>query len=68
MCCGSIRIIQTGGGAPFTFSVTGGNSPYNGGLGVITVYGFHQTFPGTIRTKVNPTQNETSLLHLKKIG
>lgn len=34
---------------------------------VITVYGFHQTFPGTIRTKVNPTQNETSLLHLKKI-
>ena len=35
-CCGQVRIIQTGGAAPFTFSITGGNSPYNGGLGVIT--------------------------------
>lgn len=35
-CCG-LSIVQLGGpGAPFTFSVTGGNSPYNGGLGVIT--------------------------------
>lgn len=35
-CCG-LNIVQlNGGGAPFTFSVTGGNSPYNGGLGVIT--------------------------------
>jgi len=33
-CCG-LNIVQLGGGgAPFTFSVTGGNSPYNGGLGV----------------------------------
>lgn len=36
MCCCSTRIVQIGGGAPFTFSVTAGNSPYNGGLGVIT--------------------------------
>jgi len=37
MCCGcSTRIVQIGGGIPFTFSVTAGNSPYNGGLGVIT--------------------------------
>jgi hypothetical protein len=37
MCCGcSTRIVQIGGGVPFTFSVTAGNSPYNGGLGVIT--------------------------------
>ena len=35
-CCG-LNIVQLNtGGAPFTFSVTGGNSPYNGGLGVIT--------------------------------
>ena len=35
-CCG-LNIVNLGGpGAPFTFSVTGGNSPYNGGLGVIT--------------------------------
>lgn len=37
MCCCSTRIVQIGGGGvPFTFSVTAGNSPYNGGLGVIT--------------------------------
>ena len=38
MCCNcnNTRIVQIGGGIPFTFSVTAGNSPYNGGLGVIT--------------------------------
>ena len=35
-CCGQFKIVQLGAAAPFTFSVTGGNSPYNGGLGVIT--------------------------------
>lgn len=36
MCCCSTRIVQIGGGGnnPFTFSITSGDTPYNGGAGV----------------------------------
>lgn len=76
-CCSSnIRILQVNGGvSPFSFEVTAGTGPSP--LGPITsgpfivdntVYGFHQTSPGNVRTKVNPTQEDSSILMLKKIG
>jgi hypothetical protein len=37
MCCCSTRIVQIGGGGnnPFTFSITSGDTPYNGGAGIV---------------------------------
>lgn len=78
-CCG-LNIVQLNtGGAPFTFSVTGGNSPYNGGLGVITgplvvnsgdivtLYAQHAA-GALVTTFVNFAFEASSLFQLKKIG
>lgn len=39
MCCGCpTRIVQIGAGAPFTFNVTAGIGPFNGGAaGIVPV-------------------------------